>query len=166
MMYSKAFTLIELIVVIVILGIMAAIAAPRFVDLSDDARDASFTSTGASFESGVKLIHYKWLAAGSPGAVLNFIPNADTVSGNDLSVNANGWPADSRGVSLTLNSTNDCIDVWNSVLLEGAPTISAGTTEDYQATYNGGFQCTFTFQAINSKNITFDSTDGTVIINN
>jgi MSHA pilin protein MshB len=162
---KQGFTLIELIVVIVILAIIAAIALPKFVNLSTDAHSSAVNATGTSLDGGVKLVHYKWLAAGSPGAVINFIAGADTASGNALSVNTNGWPADSRGVSLTLNSTNDCIDVWNSVLNNGTSTVSSGTTGIYQAVYSGGNQCTFIYQPDTSKTIKYNSNTGSIIIN-
>lgn len=38
-MRNKGFTLIEMVVVIVLLGILAVTAAPRFLNLQDDARD-------------------------------------------------------------------------------------------------------------------------------
>ncbi|BFN31164.1 hypothetical protein VHTUMSATKI_13590 [Vibrio harveyi] len=40
-MRNKGFTLIEMVVVIVLLGILAVTAAPRFLNLQDDARDAT-----------------------------------------------------------------------------------------------------------------------------
>lgn len=48
---SKGFTLVELIVVIVILGILAVAAAPKFLDVSSDARVASLQSLEGTVKS-------------------------------------------------------------------------------------------------------------------
>ncbi len=52
-MRNKAFTLVELLVVIVMLGILAAIAVPRFSSATDDARSASTQSTLAGVRSAI-----------------------------------------------------------------------------------------------------------------
>jgi len=48
---SQGFTLIELVAVIVILGILAAVAVPKFFNLSDQAKQAAMNSTVGSIES-------------------------------------------------------------------------------------------------------------------
>ena len=163
---NGGFTLIELVAVIVLLGILAITALPRFVNLSEDAHSSVVAGTGAALKAGVDQVHLSWLAQGANGAVLNFIPLAGTRAGGDLSVNANGWPADTRGVSLTLNSTADCVDVWNAVLQDSAPTVAASANgAEYVAVHAAG-SCTYTYQPVTTFNITYNSNTGAVGINN
>ncbi|GIC79287.1 prepilin-type N-terminal cleavage/methylation domain-containing protein [Moritella sp. F3] len=61
---AKGFTLIEMTIVIVILAIISAIAVPKFVNLSGDAKKAKIASVAAELRTAIDLIYYKSLILG------------------------------------------------------------------------------------------------------
>lgn len=163
---NKGFTLIELVVVIVILGILAATAAPKFIDLTDDAEEAVFLGIAAAFKSGVSQVHMAWLIRGNGQAVQNFIKISDlSVAGGDLSVNSAGFPADTRGTSLAMDSENDCIDVWKAVLNSQDALVKGDNSSDFEAKYNGNNTCTYVYNKQPALTVDYDSNSGEIKIN-
>ncbi|MHB8815396.1 MAG: type II secretion system protein [Steroidobacteraceae bacterium] len=86
---QRGFTLIELVVVIVILGILAAFAVPKFMGLEGQARIAAVKAVGGSMESADSMAHGMWEATAAPanpltinGAGITFTntyPNAASI---------------------------------------------------------------------------------------
>ncbi len=107
---QQGFTLIELVVVIVILGILAVTAAPKFIDLTGDARTATLEGVAGSLESAGSLIFAKALIAGNQDVQANPTatpPVAPTVDNGATTINISfGYPRSNDAAAATALENN------------------------------------------------------------
>lgn len=112
---QKGFTLIELIIVIVVLGILAVTAAPQFFNFSGDARESAVKGLKGNIQGAYQTVYAKAAVDG------NF--SADV---GDVTI-ANGYPtADAGGIVEAANlGTNG--DDWVFASGDGSGTAAANT---------------------------------------
>jgi MSHA pilin protein MshA len=85
---TRGFTLIELVMVILILGVLAAVALPRFVDLRTDSVKAATLGMEGTVKTASNLIHLK--CAATPGCNISSGLSFVTVNGQSFQI-WNGW---------------------------------------------------------------------------
>ena len=156
---NRGFTLIELVTVIVILGILAIFALPRFGNVTDQAHDASVQGVQGAVASGVALVHAQWVANGQPTD-----PQRDNIVGfgrGDVDVSASGWPTGTSGSNNPSMDSIRCIEIWYGILQASAPQVDTGNP-DYLVSAPGG-DCVYTYNRDTSgSSIVYDADTGEV----
>jgi MSHA pilin protein MshA len=143
---QRGFTLIELVVVIVILGILAAFAVPRFMGMEGEARAATVKSLGGSLMSAAAMARAKCQAqsCGTAGNVtvdgrrvtmVNGYPNGATIQNTLQSVD--GFTATNQGANrrfAKINYPNCYVEYVPAANINNPPTLVYGGTTQVPGT--------------------------------
>ncbi|MGO1296879.1 MAG: prepilin-type N-terminal cleavage/methylation domain-containing protein [Vibrio sp.] len=134
--YRKGFSLIELVVVIVVIGLLAVVALPRFINVTDEAKKSSIQGVAGGFATAVLSARAQWEAEARPQVQEH---NAVNYDGVELwlteSDNAGQSNRGSDGYPLAINDgnaypsglTDSTCAALMANLLQNPPDVAQGT---------------------------------------
>lgn len=134
---QKGFTLVELVVVIVILGILAATALPRFINLTNEARISAVQGIAGGLRSAVSVAQARYFATGTNTSP---IPMADgtTVAVGTTGATSGVPTADAGGIIAMMRCESTTVCQGAAVDINASPSTwrPNGGSATCQATYD------------------------------
>ncbi len=133
------FTVLELVVVITILGVIAASAYPRFAIIEVEARKAMVTSLGGSINSAAKQAHFLWLLQGKPASIdmegqtitmLNGYPNEASIDNTLMDYSGFQFKTNpsARFRRTDAAQPNNCMVTYDEAVAGSRPGVTAFTS--------------------------------------
>lgn len=169
---SKGFTLIELVVTLVVIGVLAAFVLPKFADLSEDAERAQAEGIAAALRAGALTAKAVFQSQGHSTRVQNLQGYGDgTLDTNNL-----GYP-----IGTTKGNGNEnigvgnfgCVGIWQGVLSD-SPTVAHNNNNQQYRSYRhtSNRVCSYVYRDSGDNGnqntgqlvIKYDSRDGSVVV--
>ncbi|QIR13367.1 prepilin-type N-terminal cleavage/methylation domain-containing protein [Shewanella aestuarii] len=111
---QSGFSLIELVIVIVILGLLAATAIPRFLNVTEEAENASVDGVSGGLSTAVSFVRAQWEVDGRRNSSV-------ILDGTPVSLDTRfGFPTGETNLDVTTMTDATCQEVFNTVL-QSAP---------------------------------------------